>query len=215
MLSVLYIVFTSIFKSDIPNYVLFLLLGLIMWNMFTRGTGMALNSILGRGGIITKVYFPREILPLSSCITSFMMMMFEFGVFFAFVIALQFVPPITIVLLPLLLFLEFVLALGLGLPLAVLNVYYRDIQYIWNVLLYAGFFVTPIFYSLQMLPEELQKWFYLSPITQIIDMARNVTLYNVLPTPQTLLFTTLACFGVLVVGYVIFRRFEVRVAEEL
>ncbi len=215
MLAVLYIVFTNLFKSDIPYYILYLLLGLIMWNMLSRATSMGLNSILGRGGIVTKVYFPREILPLSSCITSFIMMIFEFGVFLAFIIAQQFVPPLTIALLPVLLFLEFVLALGLALPLSILNVYYRDVQYIWGVLLYAGFFITPIFYKLDILPPDIQKLAIINPMAQILDIARNAALYNSLPAPSSLLYTVIVCFATLAVGYIIFRRYEGRVAEEI
>ena len=92
MLVILYVIFTHIFKSDIENYALYLLLGIIMWSFFSRSTTMGINSILNRAGIVKQVYFPREILPISSCITAFIMLGIEFGVFFAFVAAFQFVP---------------------------------------------------------------------------------------------------------------------------
>ncbi len=215
MLSVLYIVFTHVIRTETQYYVLYLLLGLIMWNMFSRATSMSLNSILSRGRIITQVYFPMEILPLSSCITSFIMMIFEFAVFFAFVIALKFMPPLSITFLLFLSFLEFVLTLGLSLPLAVLNVYYRDIQYIWGLLLYVGFFITPIFYRLDIFPPNIQQLLYFNPMAQIIDMAHNAALYNTLPTLPNLAYTVTVSFAILVAGYFIFRFYERRVVEEL
>ncbi len=215
ILSVLYFVFTNLFKSNVPYYVLYLLLGLIMWNMFTRATSMGVSSIIARGGIVTKVYFPREILPLSSCITSFIMMIFELAVFFAFVIALQFIPPATMAFLPVLLLLEFVLCLGLALPLSVLNVYYRDVQYIWNVLLYAGFFLTPVFYSPDILQRAIRQLFFINPMARIIDMAHNAALYNKMPSAEALAYTAAASFAILLIGYAVFRRYERRVAEEL
>ncbi len=215
MLSVLYIVFTNVIKSDIPYYPLYLLLGLIMWNMLTRGTGMGLTSIIGRGNIITKIYFPREIPAISSCITSFIMMMFEFVVFTAFLAAFQFVPPLSIAFLPPLLIIEFVLVLGLSLPLSVLNVYFRDVQYIWAVILQGGFFLMPIIYRLNIFPERLQVLLSVIPTTRILDMAHSVTLYNILPPVTDWAYITATSFGILALGYLIFRRFEARVGEEL
>jgi len=186
-----------------------------MWNAFSRATTMGLYSILGRGGLVTKIYFPREILPLSACITSFIMMMFELSVFVAFVIALNFIPPTSIILLPFLFLLEFVLAIGLSLPLAVLNVYYRDVQYMWSVLLYAGFFITPIFYRLEIFPENIRQFLYINPMAQIIEMAHNVALYDILPNPSSLAYTIVVTFAIFTLGYFVFRYFEFRVAEAL
>lgn len=215
MLSVLYIIFTHVVKSDIEYYPLYLLLGLIMWNMLTRSTSMSLTSIIGRGGIITKIYFPREVPAISSCITGFIMMLFEFAVFAAFLVAFQFVPPFTIALLPILLIIEFVLVLGLALPLSVLNVYFRDVQYIWAVILMAGFFLMPIIWRPDIFPEWLQTLLSLIPMTRILDIAHNVTLYNIMPSATDLTYITATSFGILVLGYLIFRRFEARVGEEL
>jgi lipopolysaccharide transport system permease protein len=209
------VVFTQLFKNDIPNYGLYLLLGLVMWGMFSRATSMGTGSIVGRGGIVTKIYFPRAILPISSCITAFLMMLFEFTVFFAFLIVLQFIPPITILFLPILLVLEFVLVLSLALPLSVINVYYRDIQYIWNVVVHAGFFITPIFYLPEIWPENIRQILFLNPMAQLIDMAHDVALYNALPTINAMAYTVVVIFALLGIGYLIFRKYEGKLAQEL
>ncbi|MFQ5941742.1 MAG: ABC transporter permease [Nitrososphaerales archaeon] len=215
MLSVLYIIFTNIIRTDIPYYALYLLLGLIMWNMLNRGTSMSLNSIIGRSGIITKIYFPREIPAISSCITAFIMMLFELGVFSMFLIAFQFLPPLTISVLPLLLIIEFILVLGLALPLSVLNVYFRDVQYIWAVIIHAGFFLMPIIYRVDVFPERLQTILSTIPMARILDMAHNVALYDVLPSVADWTYVVTTSLAILVIGYLIFRRFEARVGEEL
>jgi len=152
MLTVLYFVFTNILKSDIENFPLYLLLGLIIWYMFSRATSMGLTSLVNRANIIKNIYFRREIIVVSSCLTAFIMMGFEFAAFAVFIVAFQFVPPITIVFLPLVLIVLFFLSLGLSFLLSVLNVYFRDIQFIWQVLIQAGFFLSPIFYSLDIFP---------------------------------------------------------------
>src|SRR5690349_18859136 len=126
LLSVLYIVFTNIFKSQIQYFPLYLLLSLIMWNMLVRGTQLALNSTLSRRGILSQINVPVEIPPISSGVTSLIMLFLEMIVLGIFMVSFQFLPPSTIVILPLVLVLEFVLIIGLALPLSVLNVRFRD-----------------------------------------------------------------------------------------
>ena len=215
MLSVLFVIFTNVMRSDIPYYPLYLLLGLIMWNMLTRATSMSLGSIISRGSIITKIYFPREIPAISSCITSSIMLFFELAVFSAFLAVFQFVPPSTIALLPVLLIIEFIFILGLSLPLSVLNVYFRDVQYIWALIVHAGFFLMPIIYRTEIFPERLQTLFSLIPMTRILDMAHDVALYNKIPSAADWAYIIASSLGILCVGYLIFKRFEARVGEEL
>lgn len=215
LMSVLYIVFTNIFKSNIGYFPLYILLGLIMWNMLTRGTEIGLNSISSRGSLLTKIYFRREIPSISSSITSSLMLIFELIVFGIFMIAFQFVPPATIALLPLILLLEFALVFGLSLPLSVLNIRYKDIQFIWKVILQAGFFLTPVFYKTDILPQTIQKFIYYSPMVQIINMAHDVTLYNKIPSMESIEIAVGTTSIVFVVGYAIFRKFERRLIEEL
>lgn len=215
MLTVLYIVFTNLFKSQIEHFPLYILLGIIVWNMFSRGTSMSLNSILTRSNILTQIYFPPEIPAISSTITSFFMLCFELIVFGIFMGIFQFMPPATIILLPLILLLEFVLVLGLSLPLSVLNVRYRDIQFIWTVILQVGFFMTPVFYKLSILPSYAQKILYFSPMVQIMNMVHDVTIYGKIPTSESVIITIGTTVSLFAVGYGIFYRTKRRVMEEL
>jgi len=215
MLTVLYLVFTNIFKTDIENYVLYLLLGLVLWFFFTRATSTSLVSIVGRGNILTKIYLPREIPPISSCLTSFFMTVFEIGVFFLFMILLQFMPTLTIVWLPLIIVIEFIFVLGISLPLSVLNARFRDFQYIWTVVLQAGFFLMPILYTMEIFPKLMQDVLSYVPMVIILEMARDTVLYNIHPNLEDLSYLILSSLAILFVGYGIFKKFESRVVEEL
>ena len=134
LLSVLYIVFTNVFETSIENFPLYLLLGLIMWNMVVRGTQTAIHSISSRAGLLTQIYIPHDVPAISASLTSLIMLAFEMIIFGIFLVIFQFIPPITILVLPLILILEFFLVLGLALPLSVLNVRLKDIQFVWNVM---------------------------------------------------------------------------------
>lgn len=215
MLAVLYYVFTNIIKSGIENYALYLLLGLIIWYMFSRATTMGLSSLIDRSGIISKVYFRREIVVISSCLTAFIMMGLEFTAFAFFAVAFQFIPPLTITLLPLLLIDLFVLSLGVSLLLSILTVYFRDIRFIWQILLQAGFFITPIIYKLNMFDENIQKILRINPLVPILDTAHNLVLYNTLPTLNVALYIMGSTTAIFMIGYVVFKTKSKRLIEEL
>jgi len=215
MLTVLYFIFTNLMQVNVEHYQLFLLLGIISWNMLSRGTSMSLTSILGRPGLVQKVYFPREVLVISCCITAFLMTLFEFIVFGVFMVAFKVMPGATILYGPFVLFIEFVLILGLSLGLAALNVYYRDVQYIWAVVMQAGFFASPIIYPISIIPVNYIWLIRLNPMTRIIDMLRESVIYSGSPVLWDWIFITMAALSLLLVGYLIFRKLEPGFAEAM
>jgi lipopolysaccharide transport system permease protein len=143
------------------------------------------------------------------------MTLFEFVVFGAFMIAFKVMPGITIVYGPLVLFVEFVLILGLSLGLAALNVYYRDVQYIWAVFLQAGFFAAPIIYPISIIPVNYVWVIRLNPMTRIIDMLRESVIYSKFPVLMDGVFITAAALVILAAGYVIFMKLEPGFAEAM
>lgn len=215
LLTVLYSVFTFIFPSQILHYPLYLLLGIIFWTSFSRGTQIGMNCLLVRGGLISTIYFPRFILPLSGNITSFIMMGFELGVFGIFLAVFQVIPSITVIFFPILLVFLFLLSLGISLFLAPLFLKYRDISYIWQILLYAGFFVTPIIYSPEIFPDEIKNLVLLNPVAQIIEMAHNTVLYDQLPAFQDVVYTSVVCVGIFFLGLAYFKRKEKDLVDDL
>ena len=215
LLIILSLVFTHVFSFDIENYPLFLLANLILWNAFSRSSNFGLNSFLARAGILSKIYFPREIVVISAVLTAFMMFIFELVVFFMFIVAFQFVPTITLAFIPVPLIILFTLTLGISFALSVTNVFFRDMQSIWTIILQAGFFLTPIIYNLEMLPDFLQNILYFSPLVQIFEMFHNSILYNQLPTSFELTYTILTSIGILLIGYLIFYKYQAKAIEEL
>jgi lipopolysaccharide transport system permease protein len=215
MLTVLYLVFTNIFKGGIPDYPLYLLLSLIIWYMFQRATTMGQTSLLDKAGIIQKVYFRREIVVISSCLTAFIMMGFEFGAFLIFVLAFKFIPPITILLLPLLLIDLFIVSLGVSLFLSSMTVYFRDLKFIWQVILQAFFFISPIIYRLNMFPNNIKILLQLNPLVALFDIAHGIALYNTLPTLKETLYLIVSTGIIFVVGYVVFKLKSKKLIEAL
>ena len=215
LLGVLYLVFTNVFETTIEYFPLYLLLGLITWNMFVNGTRLSLDSILTRGHLMTQIHIPTEIPPISSAITSLIIVSLEMMVFGVFLVAFQFLPPITILLLPLVIGLNFFLVLALSMPLSVLNVRYRDTQFIWGVILHAGFFLNPIFYKSEILPEFLQSILWFVPTVHLLNFSRDLTLYGILPSLNEIGIAVAMTGVIFGIGYAIFRKLKDRIIEEI
>ena len=215
MLGVLFFVFSTMFKFEIENFPIYLLLGIICYNFFKNGTTFALNSLTNRSSLMTQIYFPRSIPGISSGITAAIMLILELVVLGIFMVVLEFTPPITILILPLILALEFLLILGISLPLSVLNVKFKDTEFIWMVVVHAGFFLTPIFYQFDMLPDNIQSILQFSPVVQIVTMAHHVVLYGVLPSINSILYAVGSTSVIMIIGYLIFRKYQSRIVEEI
>jgi len=215
LLAVLFIVFSTMFKFEIPNFPIYLLLGIVCYRFFQNGTTLALNSLTNRSTTITQIYFPRSIPGLSAGITSAIMLVCELAVFGIFMVSFQFIPPITILLLPLVLALELLLVFGIALPLSVLNVKFKDTEFLWQVVVSAGFFLTPIFYQFDMLPETIRNILQFSPMVQIVTMAHHVVLYGTLPSVTSILYAVGSISAITAIGYLIFRKYQARIAEDM
>ena len=215
MLGVLFVVFSTMFKTEIENFPIYLLLGLITYNFYKNGTNIALVSLSNRSSLITQIYFPRSIPAISSCITASIMLIVELAILGIFMVVLEFTPPITIIYLIPIYFLGFVFIIGISLALSVLNVKFKDIGFIWGIVLHAGFFLTPIVYQFDFLPEYVQNILMLSPVVQLVTMTHHVVMYGTLPPINSILYTIGSIFVVLGIGYLIFRKYQARIVEEL
>ena len=215
LLGVLYFVFSTMFKIEIPNFPIYLLLGIICWNFFRNGTYIALNSLTNRSSLMTQIYFPRSIPGISAAITSTITLLFELVVLGIFMAIFQFMPTSTIILLIPILLLELILILGVALPLSVLNVKFKDTEFIWGVVISAGFFLTPIFYQFNMLPDYIQNILQFSPMVQIVTMSHHVVLYGTLPSINSILYAVFSISVICLIGYAIFRKYQTRIVEEM
>jgi lipopolysaccharide transport system permease protein len=225
MLLVLYVVFTTLMANmneSLDTYPLFLLLGIISWGFLDKATGFSLNSIVGKPSLIKKIYFPREVLVISACLTALMMSLIEYVVFAAFMVAYGMVPTWMAILFPAVLLVEFILALGVSLLISSLNVIWRDVQWIWPVVMQAGFFLTPIMYFRNIFDNipyvgEVLKY---NPMAAILDSLRYVLINQYAPqfygrildyTGYAIMFAA----ALMVAGWFVFNRLEPRFGEEV
>ena len=215
MLIVLYVVFSNLMRVQVEHYQLFLLLGIILWNFFDRGTSMSILGIIGKPSLVQKVYFPRDILVISTCIMTLMMTALEFVVFIIFMVIFRVLPGWTVAYLPPIFACEFLIVLGLSLALAAFNVYFRDVQFIWKVVVQIGFFATPIIYPITIFPENVRWIVMLNPMAQIIIMMRDCILNQTGPDPLSLAYLAISSLLVLLIGYIIFDRLEPKFAEAI
>ena len=215
MLLVLYVVFTNLMRIQVEHYQLFLLLGIILWNLLDRGTSMSIWGIIGKPSLVQKIYFPRDILVISTCLTALMMTALEFVVFVVFLAVFRVMPGWTIVFFPILFIFEFLTILGLSMTLSALNVYFRDVQFIWRLIVQVGFFATPVIYPITIFPENVRWIVMLNPMAQIITMMRDCILYRISPEPLNLAYVAVSTLVVLLLGYIIFDRLEPRFAEAI
>lgn len=172
---ILYIVFVKFLRigGDIPHFPVYLLLGIVLWNFFAEMTSQSLSSIVGRGDLIRKIKIPRWIIVLSSSIAALINLGLNLIVVAVFMVLNHVDLYSTLVFIPLLLLEIYMLALGVSLFLAAMYVKFRDVTYIWEVVLQAGFYVTPILYSLSIIHNvTYQKILLMNPMAQAIQDAR-------------------------------------------
>jgi ABC-2 type transport system permease protein len=172
---ILYVVFVKFLKlgTGVPHYPVYLLLGIVIWNFFNEMTVQSLGSIVGRGDLIRKIRIPRWIIVLSSSISALINLFLNLLVIVVFMFVNHVDLMRTILWLPLILAEVYLLALGLSMFLSAAFVKFRDINYIWEVVLQAGFYLTPILYPLSRIPNlTFQKLILINPMGQAIQDAR-------------------------------------------
>lgn len=176
---ILYIVFVEFLKigKGIPHFPVYLLLGIVIWNFFSEMTNQSLTSIVGRGSLIRKIRIPRWIIILSASVSAVINLLLNLVVVAVFAVVNKVEPTGTIIWLPFILVEVYIFALGISLFLSAFYVKYRDISYIWDVVLQAGFYMTPIIYPLALITDiTLQKLIMLNPMAQAIQSARYSTI---------------------------------------
>lgn len=215
MVLVYALVFSVILKQDIPNYVIFLIVGVIPWNFFTTVIMQGTNCIWINGGIIKKVYFPREILPVSVVLAGLVNFLISCVIIFIFILFSGMGFSIHLIWLPLIAILQTLFSLGLLFILSAVDVYVRDVEYLMNFLISLLFYATPIVYTVDLFPESVRWILYLNPMTHFIDAYRSIFYYQTAPSLMSILYISLFAVFFLVFGYMIFRKLEKGFAEEV
>jgi lipopolysaccharide transport system permease protein len=227
MMMIVYTIFFTIFwgNRDIEHYPVFLLCGMLPWGFFTESVLQATGSIVGNAHLIKKVYFPRAVLPISIVLSSLVNFLIALPIFFILVMISGASLSWWALLLPITLLIQIAFILGLAFLLATLNVLYRDTQHLLGVLVQAWFFLTPVFYPINTVPERAnvlgiafnaQLWLRrLNPMASIIASYRDLLYWGTPTGLDFLLRTAVQVFIVLVIGYLVFLRYSSRFGEDI
>lgn len=223
LFAVLLVVFTRIFKFNVPNYPVLLLFNLVVFGLFQEGTGAAVGSVLAQEGIVRKTQFPRLVIPLSSVMVALFTMALNLIAVFVFILAYGVEPKWTWLLLPVILALVFVLACAVSLLLSALNVRFRDIAVIWVVVAQVLFYATPIIYPFEFIePSFLRDVLIANPLTLIFEQARTWIIDPAAPSAlevagswAAMLPAAAIYVATCILGVWVFKREAPKIAERL
>lgn len=214
------IVFTIIFGrlAKLPSegvpYAILVYAGMLPWQFFSTSFSDASNSLLVNSNMLTKIYFPRLIIPVSTVIVNLVDFLISFVILIGLMIWYHFVPPLTILFLPLFLGLAFLISMGAGLYVAALNVKYRDFKYIVPFIIQIGMYISPVGFSSSVVPQKWRLLYSLNPMVGVIDgfrwciLGKNSSIY--LPGLMISIGTT---FLVIILGLWYFRKMEKTFAD--
>ena len=182
---IMVIVFSNMFRSDIENFPVYLIIGQTLFNFMSESTNQAIMSITGNAALLKKTYVPKYVFTVSKVTNSFVNTLFALGALVVVFVVCRVTPNVYYLLIPLILFQEYVFCLGLGMLLAQGSVFFRDIQYIYNAVITAWMYLTPMFYPITLLPDGLRKlvmtlnpmYFYITEFRQIVLECRMPDAY--------------------------------------
>lgn len=208
MMAIMSIVFSYMFRFDIPNYPLYLICGQTLWSFFNESTNASMMSVIINGPLIRKVYIPKYIFPISRVLSSFVTMSFSLLAILIVMLVTGVTFTWKLILLPIPLAFLLLFAMGVGMALSAFAVYFRDILHLYTVVCMAWMYVTPIFYPISALPEKLAFFFRFNPVYHYVTFFRDVVLYGTVPDASIWLGTV--GFGILFfgVGVLIFRKLQ-------
>jgi ABC-2 type transport system permease protein len=184
MFVILYVVFGVFLKAkgDIPHYPVYLLLGIVLWNYFAEVTSGSVGAIVGRGDLLRKISFPKYVIILAGSFSAFINLVLNFVVIGVLMAATGVaVTWDSLLIIPIIIEL-FIFSIAAAFFLSALFVKFRDVQYIWEVIMQAAFYATPILYPMSFVPHDVAKWMLLNPMAQMIQDARHVFVTPVSPT---------------------------------
>ena len=214
------VVFTIVFGkiAKMPSggvpYPILVFSAMLPWQFFSSSFSEASNSMIGNAGLLTKIYFPRIIMPASSIIVSFVDFLIAFVVLVGLMFYYGYAPAWTILTLPVFIFLAFLTAMGAGLFIAALNVKYRDFKHLVPFVVQFGLFLSPVGFSSQIVPEQWRIVYSLNPMVGVIDGFRWAILGQPL-NMTALVFSVFVSIGLIILGFWYFRKMENTFADDI
>ncbi len=224
------VIFTVVFTIMLPNntidrFPVFVLCALLPWNFFSSSVMTSVHSVVGSAHLIKKIYFPREVLPLSTVLANLVNFLLAMVVLFAMMFVFKTPFTVWVLLLPVIILVQVIFTLGLAFFLSTLNVFYRDTAAIMDVAVLAWFFLTPVFYPITILPHyralfglslDIQRLAYiLNPMASLIASYRVILYHGAPPALDFLSRTFVTAIAFLVIGYLFFLHYSRVFGEEL
>jgi len=213
MMFIFVAVFSYVVRLKIPNYPLFLLIALIPWQYLSHCVSLSPTVVISNSVLIKKVMFPRESLPLSLVVEHGLSFLISLCLLIIFLIAYRIRPTGWAALFIPLALVQVMFITGLSLLLSSLNVLYRDVQQLTEVVLLLWFYATPIFYPISMVPEKFQGWYLINPMAALTVSYRDVLLYAKPPDLFVVGQTVLISLAAFVIGWAVFRRISPVMAD--
>jgi len=219
MLIIFTFVFSYILKINIPRFPVFLFCAYIPWLFFSSSMINSCHIFLKNHSLLQKVYFPRELLIIAEIISHLLIFLASFTIFLIFFtisFKLDFTLSISnILIIPLIIFIQFLLSLSMGFFLSIANVYFRDISYFIEILITIWFYLTPIFYPLKWVPENVKKLVLLNPITSVIKCYRDIFYISKNMTSFQILYPLIISITLFLISWNFFRKYEKTIVEEI
>ena len=209
-------VFSTVMRMGIEDYYFFLFVALVPWIFFSTSVSGGASCIWAQQDMVKKIYFPREVLPIAFVTSQFVNMLLSFIVIFAVLLfSGRTIEPLALLCLPVIMLIEYLLALGMAMLSSAVTVYIRDLEYILGIITMAWQFLSPVMYSVEQVPEEVRTIFKLNPVAPIIVAYRDVLYYGKIPELETLLHSVIVGVGLVIIGTVTFGKLKKHFAEEM
>lgn len=210
------IVFSVLFPTTLDKFYIFLFVGLVPWLFFNTALVGGATSITSQENLVKKIYFPRQVLPISYVSSAFINMLLTFIVIFIVLILSGFGINFSVLwLLPIVMFVEYIVVLGIVMIISALTVFFRDLEYILGIIVMLWMYLTPILYEIETIPLNYQKLIYMNPMTGVILCYKDILYYKRLPDLKTIGNAFIIGIVFAIIGFFIFNRLQKRFVEEL
>jgi ABC-type polysaccharide/polyol phosphate export permease len=212
---ILYMVFSELFKVSTENYITYLISGIILWNFFSQGTSTSIVSFTSNSNLIKKIYLPRAIFPLSVVISAMIHFLFSLVPLLIIFIITGTSLSSHFYILPAGVIFVVIFSFGISLIVSTLTVFFHDTKYIYEVLLMAWMWMTPIFYPESIVPQKFSVIFHLNPFYYFLNVFRAALYMNVPSLPEDLFYSFLFSVMALIAGWFFYNRYKDRVVYYL
>jgi ABC-2 type transport system permease protein len=204
MMIVLTIVFSKVFRFTIEDYPAYVLSGLIAWNFFAQASSSAIYALVWGGDLMQRIYIPRSIFAIASVGTGLINLLLSLVPLILVMVVIRTPIHISILLAPIAMILLALYCLGIGLLISTIGIYFFDVVEMYAIVLMAWMYLTPIIYTVDLLPARIQVWLQLNPMVHLVELFRSLVLYGKIPTLENWLISAGFSLGTFAVGWLVF-----------